>query len=102
ERARFSSWYELFPRSTTGDENRHGTLRDVISWLPRIADMGFNVLYLPPIHPIGQQFRKGKNNSTVAEAGDVGSPWAIGGSAGGHTAILPELGTLDDFLALVA
>jgi starch synthase (maltosyl-transferring) len=102
ERARFSSWYELFPRSTTGDESRHGTLRDVIDWLPRIADMGFDVLYLPPIHPIGQQFRKGKNNSTEAQAGDLGSPWAIGAAEGGHKAILPELGTLEDFLALVA
>jgi starch synthase (maltosyl-transferring) len=102
ERARFSSWYELFPRSTTGDEAKHGTLRDVIGWLPRIADMGFDVLYMPPIHPIGSQFRKGKNNSTEAEPGDVGSPWAIGAETGGHKAILPELGTLDDFLALVS
>jgi starch synthase (maltosyl-transferring) len=102
ERARFSTWYELFPRSTTGDESKHGTFRDVIGWLPRIAEMGFDVLYMPPIHPIGVQFRKGKNNRVSAEPGDVGSPWAIGGADGGHKAILSDLGTLDDFHALLA
>ncbi len=102
QRARFSSWYEFFPRSTTGDPNRHGTFRDCIGWIPRIAEMGFDVIYLPPIHPIGQQFRKGKNNRTEAQADDVGSPWAIGSEEGGHKAIHPQLGTLEDFHALVA
>ncbi len=102
ERARFSSWYEFFPRSTTGDENRHGTFRDCINWLPRIAELGFDVIYLPPIHPIGSQFRKGKNNSTESQPEDVGSPWAIGAADGGHKAIHAQLGTLEDFRALVA
>jgi starch synthase (maltosyl-transferring) len=101
ERARFSSWYELFPRSA-GVEGQHGTLRDVAARVPEIAAMGFDVLYLPPIHPIGTAFRKGRNNSTTPEPNDVGSPWAIGSAEGGHTAILPELGTFDDFDALVA
>ena len=106
ERARFSAWYELFPRSASQVPNQHGTFRDVEARLPEIAAMGFDVLYMPPIHPIGTAFRKGKNNAVTAEPGDVGSPWAIGnthiGSAeGGHTAILPELGTFDDFAALV-
>ncbi len=101
-RARFSTWYELFPRSCSPEAGRHGTLRDVIDWLPRLAEMGFDVLYMPPIHPIGDAFRKGKNNAVTAEPGDVGSPWAIGARTGGHKAILPELGTLDDFRALVA
>ena len=95
-RARFSTWYEMFPRST-GPEGRHGTFRDAEARLPYIAEMGFDVLYLPPIHPIGQAFRKGKNNALKAEPGDVGSPWAIGGKEGGHKAIHPELGTLEDF-----
>ena len=104
ERARFSTWYELFPRSCSprpDDPEAHGTLRDVIPRLPEIAAMGFDILYLPPIHPIGVQFRKGKNNNVTAEPGDVGSPWAIGGAEGGHTAIHPQLGTLADFTALV-
>jgi starch synthase (maltosyl-transferring) len=101
ERARFSTWYELFPRSCSGDAARHGTLADCIAWLPRLADMGFDVLYLPPIHPIGRTFRKGKNNSTEATPDDVGSPWAIGAEEGGHQAIHPQLGTLDDLHALV-
>ncbi len=101
-RARFSTWYELFPRSTAGDATRHGTLRDCIGWLPRLAEMGFDVLYLPPIHPIGRAFRKGPNNSTEATADDLGSPWAIGAAEGGHMAIHPQLGTLDDLHALVA
>ncbi len=100
-RARFSAWYELFPRSASPDPNRHGTLRDVIDRLDYIAGMGFDVLYLPPIHPIGRQYRKGRNNSAVAGPDDVGSPWAIGGPEGGHDAIHPQLGTLDDFAALV-
>ena len=100
ERARFSAWYELFPRSCGASAEVHGTLRDVIPRLPEIAAMGFDILYMPPIHPIGTQFRKGKNNSVNAEPGDVGSPWAIGAAEGGHTAIHPELGTLADFDAL--
>ncbi len=96
ERARFSAWYELFPRSTSPDPTRHGTLKDVEALLPSIAAMGFNVLYLPPIHPIGTAFRKGPNNNIVAAEGDHGSPWAIGAAAGGHKAVLPELGNLAD------
>jgi starch synthase (maltosyl-transferring) len=102
ERARFSSWYEIFPRSCSLDARRHGTLRDCEGWLPYIASMGFDVLYLPPIHPIGVTYRKGKNNSVVAQPDDVGSPWAIGYKEGGHTAIHPELGTLEDFDHLVS
>ena len=100
-RAAFSAWYELFPRSAASEEGRHGTFRDVEAQLPRIARMGFDVLYLPPIHPIGAKFRKGKNNKVSAEEGDVGSPWAIGGAEGGHKAIHPQLGTIDDFERLV-
>ena len=101
ERARFSSWYELFPRSWSTVPGQHGTLRDVAARLEYVADMGFDVLYLPPISPIGKSFRKGKNNSVVAAPGDEGSPWAIGSDEGGHTAIHPSLGTLADFAALV-
>ncbi len=97
QKARFSTWYELFPRSQGPDLQTHGTLRDVEGKLPYLQALGFDVLYLPPIHPIGRSFRKGKNNSTTAQPGDVGSPWAIGVAEGGHTAILPELGTLEDF-----
>src|SRR5690606_7504125 len=100
-RAEFSAWYELFPRSYGKEPGQHGTLRDVVEQLPYVAEMGFNVLYLPPIHPIGSAFRKGKNNAVTAEADDVGSPWAIGATEGGHKAIHPQLGTLDDFAALV-
>jgi len=95
--ARFASWYEIFPRSMSDDENRHGTFVDVIGKMPRIRDMGFDVLYFPPINPIGMANRKGKNNSLTAQPGDVGSPYAIGGKEGGHTAVHPELGTLEDF-----
>ena len=102
ERARFSTWYELFPRSASTIPGRHGTLRDVAARVPDIATMGFDVLYMPPIHPIGHAFRKGRNNTTTPAPGDVGSPWAIGSAEGGHTAILPELGTFEDFDALVA
>jgi starch synthase (maltosyl-transferring) len=102
ERATFSSWYELFPRSAASVPGTHGTLRDVEARLPAIAAMGFDIVYMPPIHPIGRAFRKGKNNSVTAAADDVGSPWAIGAAEGGHTAILPELGTLADFDSLVA
>ncbi len=102
ERAGFSAWYELFPRSTSPVEGRHGTFKDAEAWLPYIAGMGFDVLYLPPIHPIGTSFRKGPNNAVEAAPGDPGSPWAIGSAEGGHTAIHPELGTLKDFHHLVA
>ncbi|MFS8925333.1 alpha-1,4-glucan--maltose-1-phosphate maltosyltransferase [Synechococcus sp. B60.1] len=102
EKARFSTWYELFPRSCGPDEHTHGTFQDVIARLPLLAEMGFDVLYLPPIHPIGRTFRKGKNNSMTAEPEDVGSPWAIGGPEGGHKAIHPQLGSLEDFHRLVA
>ncbi|MEO8051078.1 MAG: alpha-1,4-glucan--maltose-1-phosphate maltosyltransferase, partial [Acidobacteriota bacterium] len=101
ERARFSAWYEVFPRSCAASADAHGTFRDCENWLPYIAAMGFDVLYLPPIHPIGAQFRKGKNNAVAAEPGDVGSPWAIGSAEGGHKAILPELGKLADFQRLI-
>lgn len=100
EKARFSTWYEMFPRSC-GAPGQHGTFSDCIARLPYIAEMGFDVLYLPPIHPIGTTFRKGKNNTTVAELGDVGVPWGIGSPEGGHKAIHPELGTLEDFRNLV-
>ncbi len=95
ERARFSTWYELFPRSW-GKPGAHGTLRDVAGQLDYVAEMGFDVLYLPPIHPIGKSFRKGRNNTTEAAGGDVGSPWAIGAAEGGHLDIFKELGTFSD------
>jgi starch synthase (maltosyl-transferring) len=101
ERARFSSWYELFPRSASTKPGAHGTFADVEERLDEIAAMGFNVAYLPPIHPIGREKRKGKNNVPLAEPGEVGSPWGIGAAEGGHTAIHPELGTLADFKHLV-
>lgn len=100
--ARCSAWYELFPRSTSTAPQRHGTLQDVIAQLPYVASMGFDVLYLPPIHPIGQKFRKGANNAVQCAPGEPGVPWAIGSAEGGHTAIHPDLGTLDDLRALVA
>ena len=102
ERARFSSWYEMFPRSAANQPGRHGTLRDCAARLPAIAKMGFDVLYLPPIHPIGRVNRKGANNALVAGPADPGSPWAIGSAEGGHKALHAELGTLEDFRALVA
>jgi starch synthase (maltosyl-transferring) len=101
EKARFSTWYELFPRSC-GAPGKHGTFADCIARLPYIAELGFDVLYLPPIHPIGVTFRKGKNNTFVAEPGDVGVPWGIGAPEGGHKAIHSELGTLEDFRNLVS
>ncbi|HEY5142374.1 MAG TPA: alpha-1,4-glucan--maltose-1-phosphate maltosyltransferase [Solirubrobacteraceae bacterium] len=94
-RARFGSWYELFPRSWGG-------FTGVRAQVPRLAELGFDVLYLPPIHPIGRTNRKGPNNALVAGPGDPGSPWAIGDAEGGHTAVHPELGSLADFEALVA
>jgi starch synthase (maltosyl-transferring) len=100
--AEFASWYELFPRSQSGDPNRHGTFDDVIAGLPDIRDMGFDVLYFPPIHPIGEKHRKGRNNSLDPAPGDPGSPYAIGSHEGGHDAIHPQLGTFEDFRRLVA
>lgn len=96
ERARFSSWYELFPRSASHVPMQHGTLADVEAHLPSIAAMGFDVLYMPPIHPIGTAYRKGPNNNVVAAEGDEGSPWAIGAAEGGHKAVHPKLGTVAD------
>ena len=100
-KARFSAWYEMFPRSCAAKAGVHGTFKDCIARLPYVASMGFDVLYLPPIHPIGVSFRKGKNNSVSAEPTDVGSPWAIGAKAGGHKSIHPQLGTLADFHQLM-
>jgi starch synthase (maltosyl-transferring) len=97
ERARFGAWYEMFPRSAGPDPRRSGTFAEARAELPRIADLGFDVIYLPPIHPIGTSFRKGRNNALSAVPDDPGSPWAIGSPAGGHTAIEPALGTLEDF-----
>ncbi len=101
--ARFSAWYELFPRSQApyAEERRHGTFDDVITRLPQVRAMGFDTLYFPPIHPIGRTHRKGRNNTLVPAPDDPGSPYAIGSEAGGHDAIHPELGGLDDFRRLV-
>jgi len=99
ERAAFSAWYEFFPRSTSPEPGRHGTFKDAQRFVPYVAGMGFDVVYLPPIHPVGRTNRKGPNNRTTCEPGDPGSPWAIGSEEGGHTAIHPELGTLEDFRA---
>ena len=101
-KARFSAWYELFPRSCSRVPGRHGTFKDCEARLPYVASMGFDVLYLPPIHPIGKTNRKGKNNATTAGPDDPGSPWAIGAQEGGHQAIHPQLGTLEDFKRLAA
>lgn len=101
ERARCSAWYELFPRSAAREPGKHGTFADVEALLPMIAGMGFDVLYLPPIHPIGRVKRKGPNNSLTAGPDDPGSPWAIGASEGGHKAVHPDLGTIEDFEHLV-
>lgn len=100
--ARFSSWFEIFPRSASPDPGRPGTLRDVVGLLPMVRDMGFDVLYFPPIHPIGRSNRKGANNTLNAGPDDPGVPYAIGAEEGGHDAIDPMIGTLDDFRALVA
>jgi starch synthase (maltosyl-transferring) len=102
ERAAFGAWYECFPRSCAAEPGRPGTLRDLTARLPYVAGMGFDVLYLPPIHPIGVTHRKGRNNALDPSPGDPGSPWAIGAREGGHTAVHPALGTLADFDALVA
>ncbi|MGH8310082.1 MAG: alpha-1,4-glucan--maltose-1-phosphate maltosyltransferase, partial [Steroidobacteraceae bacterium] len=100
-KALFSSWYELFPRSWAKERGRHGTFRDLEAVLPYVAGMGFDILYLPPIHPIGHTNRKGKNNALTARPNDPGSPWAIGSPDGGHKAVHPELGTLNDFRRFV-
>ncbi|MGE0352700.1 MAG: alpha-1,4-glucan--maltose-1-phosphate maltosyltransferase [Gemmatimonadales bacterium] len=101
ERAVVGAWYELFPRSCGDEPGRHGTFRDVERRLPYVAGMGFDVLYLPPVHPIGRTNRKGPNNTPAAQPGDPGSPWGIGSAEGGHDAVHPELGTLEDFDRLV-
>ena len=101
EQAAFAAWYEFFPRSLGPAPGVHGTFRDAEAHLPRIAKLGFDVVYLPPIHPIGRTFRKGKNNTLTPTPDDVGSPWAIGGDAGGHDAIHPELGTVEEFVHFV-
>jgi len=101
ERAAFSAWYEMFPRSQASSPGRHGTFDDVIARLPYVRDLGFDVLYFPPIHPIGHTHRKGKNNALEAAPGEPGSPYAIGSEAGGHEAIHHELGTLEDFQRLI-
>jgi starch synthase (maltosyl-transferring) len=101
KKAIFSTWYELFPRSASLTEGTHGTFKDVERLLPRIKSMGFDVLYLPPIHPIGKKHRKGKNNSLTATENDPGSPWAIGSEEGGHKAIHPQLGTIAEFKDLI-
>jgi starch synthase (maltosyl-transferring) len=95
--ARFSAWYEFFPRSTASDPSLHGTFADCEKRLEYAAELGFNVVYLPPIHPIGRLFRKGRNNNPESQPGEPGSPWAIGSDEGGHKAIHPELGTIEDF-----
>lgn len=102
EKARFSTWYELFPRSCSPQPGGHGTFHDCEKWLPYVASMGFDVIYLPPIHPIGRTFRKGRNNSFPAQPDDVGSPWAVGSTAGGHKSIHPDLGSLQDFKRFVS
>ena len=101
KKALFSTWYEFFPRSASSKPNTHGTFKDCEALLPRVAEMGFDTLYFPPIHPIGEVNRKGKNNATNAEAGDVGSPWGIGSQFGGHKSTHPELGSIEDFKKLV-
>lgn len=101
KKALFSTWYEFFPRSASSEEGKHGTFKDCERLLPRVAAMGFDTLYFPPIHPIGEVNRKGKNNATNAEHGDVGSPWGIGSQYGGHKSTHPELGTIEDFKSLV-
>jgi starch synthase (maltosyl-transferring) len=101
KKALFSTWYEFFPRSASSEKGKHGTFKDCEALLPRVAEMGFDTLYFPPIHPIGEINRKGKNNATNASDGDVGSPWGIGSIHGGHKSTHPELGSIDDFKKLV-
>ncbi len=102
KKALFSTWYEFFPRSASAEEGVHGTFKDCERLLPRIAAMGFDTLYFPPIHPIGEVNRKGKNNATNAIEGDVGSPWGIGSQFGGHQCTHPDLGTIAEFKSLVS
>jgi len=102
EKARCGTWYEMFPRSWMSEPGRHGTFKDCETRLPYISEMGFDVLYFPPIHPIGYTNRKGKNNSPTAKTGDPGTPWAIGAQEGGHKSVHPQLGTLEDFRKLVS
>jgi starch synthase (maltosyl-transferring) len=101
EKARFSAWYEMFPRSCASELGGHGAFKDCEARLPYVASLGFDVLYFPPIHPIGRTYRKGKNNALIAGPADPGSPWAIGAEEGGHKTIHPQLGTLEDFRQLV-
>lgn len=101
QRALFSTWYEFFPRSASQEPGKHGTFKDCEALLPRVAAMGFDTLYFPPVHPIGEVNRKGRNNATTAQEGDVGSPWGIGSQHGGHKSTHPELGTIEDFKSLV-
>jgi starch synthase (maltosyl-transferring) len=101
EKALFSAWYEMFPRSCSAQPGKHGTFQDCEARLPYVAEMGFDVLYLPPVHPIGRTLRKGKNNAVEAAPGDPGTPWAIGAGEGGHKAVNPQLGTLEDFRHLI-
>ncbi len=101
EAAYFSTWYEYFPRSCANDLSKHGTFKDATTRFAEVSRMGFNVVYFPPIHPIGLEFRKGKNNTLVAAGSDVGSPWAIGSSEGGHKSLHSELGTMEDFKQLI-
>lgn len=101
KKALFSTWYEFFPRSASSENGKHGTFKDCERLLPRVAAMGFDTLYFPPIHPIGEINRKGKNNATKSVSGDVGSPWGIGSQHGGHKSTHPELGSIDDFKQLV-
>ncbi|HEY32056.1 MAG TPA: alpha-1,4-glucan--maltose-1-phosphate maltosyltransferase [Dehalococcoidia bacterium] len=101
EKARFSTWYEMFPRSCMSEPGRHSTFKDCETRLPYISEMGFDVLYFPPIHPIGHTSRKGKNNNPTAKAGDPGTPWAIGSQEGGHKSVHPQLGTLEDFRGFI-
>lgn len=101
KKALFSTWYEFFPRSASAEEGKHGTFKDCERLLPRVAEMGFDTLYFPPVHPIGEVNRKGKNNATNAKPGDVGSPWGIGSQYGGHKSTHPELGSIEDFKSLV-
>ncbi len=102
ERELFSAWYEVFPRSASPDPSRPGTFKDVVNLLPRVQELGFDVLYMPPIHPVGKLNRKGRNNAVTAQPGEPGSPWAIGSHEGGHKAVAPELGTLEDYRELIA
>ena len=101
KKAIFSSWFEIFPRSCASQSGRHGTFKDCEEVLPEIAKMGFDILYFPPIHPIGKTKRKGKNNILVSDSDDVGSPWAIGSEEGGHKAVHPQLGNIEDFIGLI-